>query len=71
MRFTYLWFIVGIAAIAFGAVRLATQAAGEWALPVLAGGVACLVAGAYQLWWERSVFEEPDPRAGRFPVWRR
>jgi hypothetical protein len=68
MRFTYLWFIAGIATIAFAVVRMFSQDPGGWALPTLAGGIACIVGGLYQLWWERSVFEE-DERSPRFPSW--
>jgi hypothetical protein len=68
MRFVYLWFIAGIACIAFSLVRFFTQDAGGWALPILVGGIACMAGGVYQLWWEKSVFEE-DPRSARFPSW--
>jgi L-lactate permease len=68
MRFVYLWFIAGIALISFAVVRFTTQDVGGWALPTLVGGIACLAGGLYQLWWEKTVFDE-DPRSARFPSW--
>lgn len=65
----YLWFVAGIVCIAFAAVRFATGDETQWAYPILVGGVACILGGLYQTWWEKAVFSEDDERSPRFPAW--
>ena len=57
---SYLWIAMGIAAIAFALWHLATGTSSDWILPALVGGVASIVAGFYQAWWEQNVFDD-DP----------
>ena len=60
---TYLWIVTGIAAIAFAGWELLTGTTSDWTFPALVGGIACVVAGFYQAWWEENVFEEnPEDR---------
>lgn len=56
---TVLWIVAGIAAVAFAGWGLVTGTAAIWTYPALVGGVASLLAGFYQAWWERNVFDAP------------
>lgn len=63
---SHLWIVTGIAAIAYAVWELATGTGSEWTLPALVGGVACVIAGCYQAWWEENVFDD-DPEDCRRP----
>jgi hypothetical protein len=66
-RGTFLFFLAAVFLIA-GFAAAASLQFQEWSAPFFVGAVASVIAGFYQRWWLKGVFDEAHRPMRKIPV---